>query len=89
MILGGWGKTVWLDRFCARPGDGFIAVKIDYEGVRTSEEFLLRTVSGLHTHRGLPRQTLTKLRALFENVEVSAWPIKVKTGVSTRHQQHC
>jgi hypothetical protein len=39
------GKTVWLDLFCADPGDGLVAVKIDHEGVRTSEEFLLRTAS--------------------------------------------
>ena len=39
------GKTVWLDVFCAEPGDGFAAVKIDYEGVCTAEEFLLRTVA--------------------------------------------
>ncbi len=78
------GKTVWLDLFCAHPGDGLVAVKIDYEGVRTSEEFLLRTVAALHAHRSLPSQTVTKLRAMFNGVEVSAGPITVKSGISTR-----
>lgn len=77
------GKTVWLDLFCADPGDGLTSVKIDFEGVRTSEEFLVRTVAALDTHRSLPRQAADKLRTLFDGVEVDG-PIKVKIGVSTR-----
>lgn len=77
------GKTVWLDLFCADPGDGMTAVKIDFEGVRTSEEFLLRAVAALGAHRTLPRQAAIKLRALFDGFEVAA-PITVKIGVSTR-----
>lgn len=80
------GKTVWLDLFCARPGEGLVAVKIDYEGVRTSEEFLVRTVDGLRGHQDLPRKAMEKLRALFENVDLSAsvGPITVKPGVAAR-----
>jgi hypothetical protein len=78
------GKTVWLDLFCDQPGDGFAAVKIDFEGVCTAEEFLIRTVSQLGKHRSLPRQAFTKLKALFDNVEVTAGPVTVKAGVSTR-----
>jgi hypothetical protein len=78
------GKTVWLDMFCHHPGDGFDAVKIDYEGVRTAEEFLLRTVGELRKHRSLPDQAFAKLKALFENVEISAGPVTVKPGVATR-----
>jgi hypothetical protein len=77
------GKTVWLDLFCTDPGDGFLAVKIDFEGVRTSEEFLLRAVSGLSRHRSVPQQAVTKLKALFDGIEVSG-PVNVKVGVSTR-----
>lgn len=78
------GKTVWLDLFCASPGDGIVAVKIDYEGVGTSEKFLLRTVDALREHGGLPTQARAKLRALFDGVEVSAGPVTLKAGVSTR-----
>lgn len=79
------GKTVWLDMFCAAPGDGLEAVKIDFEGTRTSEEFLLRTVAELATHRSLPRRAGTKLKALFEGIDVEApGLVKVKVGVSTR-----
>lgn len=80
------GKTVWLDLFCAAPGDGLGAVKIDYEGVRTTDEFLMRTVQGLSAHRGLPSKAREKFRALFENLEVtgSVGPISVKPGVASR-----
>jgi hypothetical protein len=78
------GKTVWLDLFCRDPGAGITAIKIDYEGVSTCEEFLLRTVAGLQAHRGLPSQTIAKLVAMFDGVEVSAGPITVKAGVATR-----
>ena len=77
------GKTVWLGLFCDDPGDGLEAVLIDYEGVQTSEEFLLRTVVALRGHRSLPRQAATHLRALFEGFEASG-PVKIKIGVSTR-----
>ena len=77
------GKTVWLDLFCTDPGDGLTSVKIDYEGVQTSEEFLTRTVAALSAHRGLPRHAASKLKALFEGIEIEG-PVKVKVGVSTR-----
>ena len=79
------GKTVWLELFCTNPGDGMEAVKIDFEGVRTSEEFLLRTVGALSAHRSLPRKAAAKLASLFDGVEVEVpGPINVKIGVSTR-----
>lgn len=78
------GKTVLMDLFCADPGDGLLAVKIDFEGVRTSEEFLVRTVAGLSRHRSLSGQASTKLKALFDGLEVSVPTVlKVKAGVST------
>jgi hypothetical protein len=77
------GKTVWLDLFCASPGSGFEAVKIDFEGVRTCEEFLVRTATALSAHQSLPSKALRKLGTLFDSVEVSG-PVTVKVGVSTR-----
>lgn len=82
------GKTVWLDVFCADPGPELLAVKIDYEGVRTSEEFLLRTVKGLAAFQGTPAKARARLRALFDGVElggtVPGTPVAVKVGVSMR-----
>lgn len=78
------GKTVWLDLFCHRPGDGFEAVKIDFEGIQTAEEFLLRMVGALRKHRSLPDQALTKFKALFDNIEIAAAPVAIKVGVATR-----
>src|SRR5438270_4339865 len=66
------GKTVWLELFCTDPGVEVVAVKIDYEGVRSREEFLLRTIEGLSGHRSMPAKALEKFRALFENLDVSA-----------------
>lgn len=80
------GKTVWLDMFCFAAGGELLAVKIDYEGVRTTDEFLLRTVEGLSAHRGLPAKARERFRALFENFEVTAptGPIQVRAAVSAR-----
>lgn len=80
------GKTVWIDLFCAEPGEGFEAVKIDFEGVQTSNEFLLRAVDALSTHRSLPSKAATKLRSLFDGLEVTGpvGTLSVKKGVSTR-----
>lgn len=77
------GKTVWIDLFCADPNDGLAAIKIDYEGVHTCEEFLFRTVTALRAHVSLPRQALAKLKALFEGIELTG-PVSIKPGVSTR-----
>ena len=81
-IRGGWARpSGWT--CSAGPGDGLKAVKIDYEGVQTAEEFLLRTVTALRAHSSLPRQATAKLKALFDGVEVRRTG-DVKVGVSTR-----
>lgn len=70
------------------PGPGLLAVKIDYEGVRSSEEFLLRTVKGLAGFQGTSQKARARLRALFDGVElggtVPGTPVAVKVGVSSR-----
>ena len=78
------GKTVWLDLFCADPGSGLKAVKIDYEGVRSSSEFLHRTLEAVRGFRGLSARGLELLRALFDGLEVQAGPISVRPGVASR-----
>ena len=75
------GKTYWLTYFTGRTRD-FTSVLIDYEGVSTRKDFLIRTVEELRKQlprfsRGLP----TVLQALFENVEVGGGPVKVRIAV--------
>jgi hypothetical protein len=77
------GKTVWLDMFCLDPGDGLGAIKIDYEGVQTSEGFLLRTVEGLSRHRSLPSKAREKFGAVFDKIETIG-PVTLKAGVIAR-----
>lgn len=77
------GKTVWIDLFCDRP-DGIVAVKIDYEGVISSSEFLLRTVHGLRPHLGTLRRATKAIGAFFDGFEGSVGPVSVKRGVSTK-----
>lgn len=75
------GKTYWLTYFTDRTPD-FTSVLIDYEGVSSREAFLVRTVEELR--KQLPRFSrglLTRLQALFENVEVGSGPVKVKIAV--------
>lgn len=63
------GKTAVLDRLVNEPGDGLLAVKIDYEGATTAEDFLFRTVSALSGHERLWKRVG---KAVGTYVEVSA-----------------
>lgn len=78
------GKTVWLDKFCSDPGEGLVAAKVDYEGVRTSEEFLLRTVRSMRGFASRSRRGKEALGAFFDGLELSAGPVTVKPAVSHR-----
>jgi hypothetical protein len=78
------GKTVLLDVFCATPPDGLLAVKIDYEGVGSTEEFLTRTVEKLRSHAGTGRRAVAALGSLFDNLEVGAGPVAIKVGVASK-----
>lgn len=44
------GKSFWMTYFC-RTTDDFVPVMIDYEGVTTAEEFLIRTAEALGSIR--------------------------------------
>ena len=44
------GKTCVLDRLVNEPGDSVTAIKIDYEGVESASEFLLRTARAIASH---------------------------------------
>ena len=79
------GKTVWLDLFCAQPGDGFEAVKIDFEGVQSAEEFLIRAVDrpAQAPQPATPARCQSSRRCSTTS-RSPADPVTIKTGVSTR-----
>jgi len=74
------GKTYWMKYFCATTTD-FAPVFIDYEGVRSAEEFMLRTAERLSRERSVPTRAKDLLKVLFDHVELSAGPIKVRPGM--------
>jgi len=76
------GKTVWLDLFCAGAGDGLIAVKIDYEGVQSTDEFLGRTLKELRAFAPLPARARGRLAAFFDGWDVSVGPVSVKPSLT-------
>ena len=77
------GKTEWIRHFARTQTSTFTTVLIDYEGVRTSEEFLLRTATVLREQ--LPGWTQVKARliSLFDETEVgvNAHVLTVKKGL--------
>jgi len=78
------GKTWWLKHFCAT-ATAFTPVYIDYQGVKTCEEFLVRTAQALGKQRSLPGRVQSLLTSLFENIEeVGAGPVTIKTGVRSQ-----
>ena len=75
------GKSYWIEHFCAITTD-FVPVKIDYEGVTTTDTFLTRTAEALGRHDKIADRAKTAMRALFDNVaEIGAGPIRIKPGV--------
>ncbi len=77
------GKTEWIRHLARTQTTTFTTVLIDYEGVRTSEEFLLRTATVLREQ--LPGWTQVKARliSLFDETEVGvdAHVLTVKKGL--------
>lgn len=78
------GKSSWIEYFCATT-TAFTPVYIDYQGVRTVEEFLTRTGEKLGREQGLPDRARSALRGFFDNLgieEIEAGPVKVTVGVA-------
>jgi hypothetical protein len=81
------GKTFWMKHFFATTEEDFKSIHIDYEGVRTSEEFLLRTVRALGSAKSLPKRAREALSGIFDNfgtVEGAAFGVSLKIGVKGR-----
>lgn len=76
------GKTFWLVAFAEQlaQANQFRVVRIDYQGVETTKEFLLRTVYYLRAASHLPKRYLSYLKGLFDNIDDddSATPITLK-----------
>ena len=73
------GKTFWMRTFAARE-QPFHCYFIDYEGVFTVNDFLIRTTSSLIKGGTLPTRALQKIKAMFDNcdIEISS-PITIKS----------
>ena len=76
------GKTFWTVALANQMSQGsqFQPVRIDYQGVQTTQEFLLRSVEHLAKTRHLPHRFVRYLRTWFNNVEVtvSQRPVTIK-----------
>lgn len=77
------GKSSWIEYYCTKT-TSFDPVYIDYQGVRTVDEFAIRTAEKLGRAQSMPRRARSALTAFFDNLglqEVTAGPVKVKVGV--------
>ncbi|MDH4146779.1 MAG: hypothetical protein OEY23_16595, partial [Acidimicrobiia bacterium] len=77
------GKTALLDRLCNHPGVGLTAVKIDYEGVHSQEEFFRRTVSGLRAHQRI-RERVEQAVGPYVEFEGKLGPVKIKAAFAAK-----
>lgn len=74
------GKTYWLRHTVATTVD-FTALFIDYEGVTTTEGFLIATAQKLGQAEGVASKAKRVLSSVFNNVEeVGAGPVTVKVA---------
>ena len=73
------GKTFWMHTFAARE-KRFHCYFIDYEGVFTVNDFLIRTADTLVKGGKLPTRAFQKLKTIFDNcdIEISS-PITIKS----------
>ena len=73
------GKTFWMHTFAARE-KRFHCYFIDYEGVFTVNDFLIRTADTLVNGGKLPSRAFQKLKTIFDNcdIEISS-PITIKS----------
>jgi len=78
------GKTCLLDRFAYLTRPPLATVKIDYEGVKTSDEFLRRTIDGLRAHEDIRSRVIKSVKSFMDNVEVGAGPLKVNVAFQNR-----
>jgi hypothetical protein len=78
------GKTCLLDRFAYLTRPPWAAIKIDYEGVLTADQFLNRTIIGLRGHEPLRARVIKSVRSYMDNVEVGAGPLKIAAAFQGR-----
>lgn len=75
------GKTYWMRYFCATTRD-YAVVQVDYEGVRSVRDFLLRTVQALVTTQSLPDRARRSLGAFFAGIEgIHIGPVSFRPGM--------
>ena len=73
------GKTFWMHTFAAREKN-FRSYLIDYEGVCTVEDFLIRTVEALVDDGPLPTKAISTLKTIFNNFDIElSGPLTIKS----------
>jgi ABC-type transport system involved in cytochrome c biogenesis ATPase subunit len=78
------GKTSFLARLVllARPQSH--AIKIDFEGVTSAQEFLLQLCTGLLGFAETGHRVKKALTGVFESLEMQAGPLRIATGMKDR-----
>jgi hypothetical protein len=78
------GKTSFLARLVllARPRSH--AIKIDFEGVTSAQEFFLQLCTGLLGFAETSHRVKKALTGVFESLEMQAGPLRIATGMKDR-----
>ena len=74
------GKTSWMHAFAARE-KGFRCYILDYEGVSTVENFLIRTGEELVKNEALPEKGIRSLKKIFGNVDIDVPSVQPAIGI--------
>jgi hypothetical protein len=80
------GKTVLLSLLKERAPQHVTPVSIDYEGVASTEMFLLRTFEAIRGQASLPVKALEQVKAVFTgwDAKLKLGPLEVNAGLRTR-----
>ena len=78
------GKTCLLDRLIHLVDHPLTAVKINYEGVVSTEEFLARTAVALRGHDSFGGRVGKRVRAFLDDSAVEVGPLKLAAGFRDR-----
>jgi len=81
------GKTALLDRLCNEPGLDTLAVKIDYEGVASADEFVLRTVKAIRSNQPTWKRVEGAIAAFVDDVDAKKGPISIKASFKRKPAQ--
>jgi len=77
------GKTFWMKAFAEEQKDKLRVVFIDYEPVKTADQFLHNTINELSKYKGIPERFIKAVKTFFEEVDptLTFGPLSLKTSV--------